>query len=41
MSVRYTQCIEAGEYWPAQPTALNLRKALNASWEEIFRGFWE
>ena len=32
ISVRYTQSIEAGEYWPALPTLLKLRKALGASW---------
>ena len=37
ISVRYTQSIEAGEYWPALPTLLKLRKALCASWEEMFR----
>jgi len=37
ISVRYTQSIEAGEYWPALPTLLKLRKALGATWEELFR----
>jgi DNA-binding XRE family transcriptional regulator len=37
ISVRYTQSIEAGEYWPALPTLLKLRKVLAASWEDIRR----
>ncbi len=37
ISVRYAQSIEAGEYWPALPTLLRLRKALGASWEDVFR----
>jgi DNA-binding XRE family transcriptional regulator len=41
ISVRYTQSIEAGEYWPALPTLLKLRKALGGSWEEMFRGCGE
>ena len=41
ISVRYTQSIEAGEYWPALPTLLKLRKTLCASWEEMFRGCGE
>ncbi len=38
ISVRYAQSIEAGEYWPALPTLLKLRKALGASWEDVFLG---
>ena len=37
ISVRYTQSIEAGEYWPALPTLLKLRRVLGASWEDVFR----
>ena len=38
ISVRYVQSLEAGEYFPALPTLLKLRSAVNAKWEEIFRG---
>jgi len=38
LSTRYTQSIEAGEYFPALPTLAKLREALGASWEELFRG---
>ena len=38
ISARYVQSLEAGEYFPALPTLVGLRKALRASWEEIFDG---
>lgn len=41
ISARYTQSIEAGEYFPALPTLTKLRKALGASWNELFRGCGE
>ena len=37
-SVRYTQSIEAGEYWPSLPTLSLLRKALKCSWDELLAG---
>jgi transcriptional regulator with XRE-family HTH domain len=36
LSTRYTQSIEAGEYFPALPTLAKLREALDASWDELF-----
>jgi transcriptional regulator with XRE-family HTH domain len=41
ISARYTQSIEAGEYFPALPTLAKLKKALGASWNEMFRGCGE
>jgi DNA-binding XRE family transcriptional regulator len=38
ISTRYAQSIEAGEYFPALPTLTRLRKALDASWDDLFRG---
>ena len=38
VSTRYMQSVEAGEYFPALPTLLKLRGALNARWEELFYG---
>jgi transcriptional regulator with XRE-family HTH domain len=37
-SLRYTQSIEAGEYWPALPTLALLKKALKCSWDELLAG---
>jgi transcriptional regulator with XRE-family HTH domain len=40
-SVRYTQSIEAGEYWPRLaelPTLSLLRRALKCSWDELLAG---
>jgi len=37
-SVRYTQSIEVGEYWPSLPTLSLLRKVLRCSWGEILAG---
>jgi transcriptional regulator with XRE-family HTH domain len=37
-SVRYTQSIEAGEYWPSLPTLSLLRKTLKCSWDELLAG---
>jgi putative transcriptional regulator len=36
ISVRYTQSLEAGEYFPALPTLLKLRKALGTRWDDLF-----
>ncbi len=38
LSTRYTQSIEAGEYFPALPTLTKLREILGASWDELFQG---
>jgi len=38
LSVRYTQSVEAGEYFPALPTLTRFRKALRASWDELLAG---
>lgn len=38
LSTRYTQSIEAGEYFPTLPTLAKLRKALEVSWDELFEG---
>ena len=38
ISARYTQSIEAGEYFPALPTLSKLRKALDTSWDDLLRG---
>jgi len=35
LSTRYTQSIEAGEYFPALPTLTKLREVLGASWDEL------
>lgn len=37
-SVRYTQSIEAGEYWPSLPTLSQLKKTLKCSWDELLAG---
>lgn len=37
ISARYTQSIEAGEYFPALPTLTKLREVLGASWNELLR----
>jgi len=37
ISVRYAQSLEAGEYFPALPTLVKLRKALGAQWDDLFR----
>ena len=37
-SVRYTQSIEAGEYWPSLPTLSLLKKALKCSWDDLLAG---
>ncbi len=37
-SVRYTQSIEAGEYWPSLPTLSLLRRTLKCSWDELLAG---
>jgi transcriptional regulator with XRE-family HTH domain len=37
-SVRYTQSIEAGEYWPSLPTLALLKKALKCSWDDLLAG---
>jgi len=37
LSVRYVQSLEAGEYFPALPTLIALRKALGATWDQIFK----
>jgi transcriptional regulator with XRE-family HTH domain len=37
-SVRYTQSIEAGEYWPGLPTLALLRKTLKCSWDDLLAG---
>jgi ribosome-binding protein aMBF1 (putative translation factor) len=37
-SVRYTQSIEAGEYWPALPTLAVVRKTLKCTWDELLAG---
>lgn len=41
ISARYFQSIEAGEYFPALPTLTKLRKALDASWNQLFQGCGE
>jgi len=38
LSVRYTQSLEAGEYFPSLPTLVKLRKTLGVSWDDLFRG---
>lgn len=38
VSARYAQSLEAGEYFPALPTLLKLRRVLNARWDDIFEG---
>lgn len=38
ISVRYTQSLEAGEYFPTLPTLVKLREVLGAGWDEVFRG---
>ena len=37
-SVRYTQSIEGGEYWPRLPTLSLLRKTLKCSWDDLLAG---
>jgi transcriptional regulator with XRE-family HTH domain len=37
-SVRYTQSIEAGEYWPSLPTLSLLKKNLKCSWDDLLAG---
>ena len=37
-SVRYTQSIEAGEYWPSLPTLSLLKKTLKCSWDDLLAG---
>jgi len=37
-SARYTQSIEAGEYWPSLPTLSLLKKALKCSWDDLLAG---
>lgn len=37
-SVRYTQSLEAGEYFPTLPTLVKLRQGLGANWDELFEG---
>ena len=37
ISTRHTQSIEAGKHSPTLPTLFKLRKALNVSWDELFR----
>lgn len=38
ISVRYAQSLEAGEYFPALPTLLKIKRVLRASWDELFDG---
>ena len=38
LSTRYTQSIEAGEYFPALPTLAKVKVALGATWDELFQG---
>jgi transcriptional regulator with XRE-family HTH domain len=38
VSARYVQSLEAGEYFPALPTLLKLKTALDAKWDDLFRG---
>ena len=38
LSARYTQSVEAGEYWPTLPKLTRLRKVLKASWDELMEG---
>jgi transcriptional regulator with XRE-family HTH domain len=37
-SLRYTQSIEGGEYWPSLPTLSLLKKALKCSWDDLLAG---
>lgn len=36
LSARYFQSLEAGEYFPPLATLIRLRKALDATWEQLF-----
>lgn len=36
ISARYVQSLEAGEYFPALPTLIKLRRVLSADWDEVF-----
>ncbi len=37
-SVRYTQSIEAGEYWPSLPTLSLIKRTLKCSWDDLLAG---
>lgn len=36
ISARYVQSVEAGEYFPALPTLVKLRRVLSADWDDVF-----
>ena len=38
LSTRYIQSIEAGEYWPQLPVLVEVRKTLNAKWDDLLAG---
>lgn len=37
ISTRYLQSLEAGEYFPALPTLVKLKKVLRADWNQLFK----
>ncbi len=38
ISARYTQSLEAGEYFPTLPNLVKLRAVLGAEWDQLFEG---
>jgi len=38
ISARYEQSVEAGEYFPALPNLVKLKRALGVTWDDLFDG---